>query len=67
MSVEGEVTEEARKVVVLENEGNTAALSGEVIMESVGSPEAEIKLNTPIHAPHTIPSYLSYPPFFPQV
>ena len=67
MSEEGEGTGEARKVVVSEKEGNTVAFSGEVIMESVGSPKAEIKLNTPISAPHTIPSSSSYPPFFPQV
>ena len=35
----GGVTEEARKVSASEKEGNTSALSGEVIMESVGSPE----------------------------
>ena len=52
MSGEGEATEEARKVVVSENEGNTAYLSGEVIMDSVGSPEEEVKLNTPIPATH---------------
>ena len=39
MSGEGKGTEEAIKIVVSEKEGNTAALSGEVIMESVGSPE----------------------------
>ena len=39
MSEQGEGTEEARKVVVLEKEGNTPELSGEIIMESVGSPE----------------------------
>ena len=36
---EGEVTEEERKVVLSENKGKTTALSGEVIIESVGSPE----------------------------
>ena len=36
-------------------------------MESVGSPEEEVKLNTPIPAPHIIPSYYSFPPSFPQV
>ena len=35
----GEGTEEANVFVISEKEGNTAALSGEVIMESVGSPE----------------------------
>ena len=39
MSVEWEGTYEARKVVVSEKEVNTVAFSGEVIMESVGSPE----------------------------
>ena len=39
MSEEGDVMEEARKVVVSEKEGNTADLSGERIMDSVGSPE----------------------------
>ena len=35
VSYEGEGTEDSRKVVVLEKEVNTPALSGEVIMESV--------------------------------
>ena len=35
----GEGSEEARNLVVSEKEGNTTALSGEIIMESVGSPE----------------------------
>ena len=39
VSEEGEVTEEARKVVVLEKEGNTPSLYVEEIMESVGSSE----------------------------
>ena len=39
VSVEGQGTEEARKLFVSENEINITALSGEVIMESVGSPE----------------------------
>ena len=39
MSGEWEVTEEARKVVVSEKEVNTVSFYGEVIMESVGSPE----------------------------
>ena len=42
MSEEGKVTEEARKVIMLEKEGNTADLYGEVNMESVGSPEGEV-------------------------
>ena len=54
MSEEGEGTEEARKDVVLEKEGNTPVLSGEVIMESVGSPEEEVKLNTPVPITHII-------------
>ena len=37
LSGEGEVTEEERKAVVSEKEGNTTALSGEIIMDSVGS------------------------------
>ena len=52
VSGEGEGTYEARKVVVSEKEGNTTALSGEVIMESVGSPEEEVKFNTTVPAPH---------------
>ena len=39
VSEEGERTEEARKVVMLEKGGNTEALYGELIMDSVGSPE----------------------------
>ena len=39
MSGEGEVTDEARKVVVPGKLVNTPALYGEIIMESVGSPE----------------------------
>ena len=50
-----------------EKEGNIAALSGEVIMESVGSPEEEVKFNTLVPAPYITLSYSSYPPFFPQV
>ena len=38
-----------------EMEGNNVALSGERIMESVGSYEEEVKLNTPVPAPHIIP------------
>ena len=52
MSEEGEGTEEARKVVVSENEGNAAALSGELIIESVGSSEEEVKLNKHIPQPY---------------
>ena len=36
-------------------------------MESIGSPEEEVKLNTPLPAPHIIPFYYSSPTFFPQV
>ena len=39
VSQDGEGMEEARKVVVSEMEGNYAALSGEIIMESVGISE----------------------------
>ena len=39
MSGEGEVTEEERKVVLSENKGKTTDLSGELIIESGGSPE----------------------------
>ena len=52
MSEEGDGTEGVIKVVSSEKEGNTPALSGEEIMESVGSPEEEVKLNTPVPAPH---------------
>ena len=52
MSGEWEGTEELRNVFMSENEGNAADLSGEVILESVGSPEEEVKFNTPISAPH---------------
>ena len=67
MSEEGGVTKELRKVVVSEKDVNTAALSGELIMESVGSPEEEVKFNTPVSAPFIIPSYYSCPPLFTQV
>ena len=39
MSGEGEGTEETKKIIVSEKEGNTAALSIEVIMDSVGISE----------------------------
>ena len=52
---------------MLEKEGNTAALSGEVIMESVGSPEEEVNFNTPASAPHITHFSYSSPPFFPRV
>ena len=50
-----------------EKEGNTPALYGEGIMESVVSPEEEFKLNTPVPLPHIIPSSYLSPPFFPRV
>ena len=49
---EGEVIEEAGNVFVQEKEGNTAALSGDLIMDSVESPEEEVKLNTPVPETH---------------
>ena len=49
-----QVTEEARNVFLSENTGNAAALSGERIMESVGSPEEEVRLNTYVLAPNII-------------
>ena len=52
---------------MLEKEGNTAALSGEVIMESFENPEDEVKLNTLLLATYIILSYYSSPPFFPLV
>ena len=36
-------------------------------MESVGSPEDEGKLNTPVPEHHIIPISYSSPPFFPQI
>ena len=36
-------------------------------MEKVRSPEEEVKLNTPVPAPHTIPSYLLSPPLLKHV
>ena len=50
-----------------EKEGNTTALSGEVLMESVGSPEEEFKLNTPVHLSLISPSYSSSPTLLTQV
>ena len=64
MSREGEGTEEASKFFVSENEGNTTALSGEVNMESVGSPEEVVKLNTPVPTLHIIHFSYSSPSFF---
>ena len=37
------------------------------MMDSVGSPEEEVKFNTPVPVPHIIPYYSSSPTFFPQV
>ena len=54
MSEEGEGSDEVRKDVVSENEGDTLALSGEAIMESVGIPEEEVKFNNLVPAPHII-------------
>ena len=54
MSGEGEGMEEAINFLMPEKEVNTAALYGELIMESVGSPEEEVKLNTPVPIPHII-------------
>ena len=59
--------EETGKNFVSENEVNTSALSGDVIMESVGSPEDEGKFNTPVPEHHIIPISYSSPPFFPQI
>ena len=36
-------------------------------MESVGSPEEEVKFNSPVSAPHIIPYSSSSHKFFPQV
>ena len=48
-------------------EGNTPYLSGKIIMESVGSPEEEVKLNTPVPAPHIITFSSSSLTLFPQL
>ena len=64
MSGEGEVTEKTIKVVLLENEGNTAASSAEVIMEPVGITEEEVKLNNPLPSPYIIYSSYASPTFF---
>ena len=66
MSGGGEVTEKTIKVVLLENEVNTTALSIEVIMESFGITEEEIKLNNLLPAPYIIYSSYANPPFFSQ-
>ena len=67
MSEEGKETDEAIKVFVSEKEGNTPDLFGERIMKSVGSPEEEVMLNTPVHAPYIINSSSSSLTFFPQI
>ena len=43
-------------VVLSEKEGNAAALSGEVTIESVGGPEEVVRLNTSLSAPYINPS-----------
>ena len=65
MSEEVEVEDEARKVFISEKKGNTPDLSGQLIMESVGSFEGEVKFNTPVTAPHIIPSSSLSPTFGP--
>ena len=50
-----------------EKEGKTPALSGEVIMDSVGIPKEEVNFNTPVPATHIIPSSYSYAPLLVQV
>ena len=67
MSGEGEGTEEAGKFVMSEKEEKTTALYREIIMESVGIPEEEVKLNTPVTEPYIVSFSSSYPPFFLQV
>ena len=67
MSEEGEEWEESRKGIMSEKEGNIPALSGEGIVDPVGSPEEEGNLDTPVPEPHTITSYSSPSPFLAQV
>ena len=40
------------KLFMSEKELNTADLSGVVIMESIGNPEEEVKLDTPVPVLH---------------
>ena len=67
VSEEGEVTQEEIKVVISEKWGITPYLYGEGSLESVGIPEDEVMLNTPVAAPHIITSSYSPPPFLSQV
>ena len=67
MSEEGQGTEEVRKFVVSEKEGNTPVLSREGIMESVGSTEEEVNFHIPVPSHHIITSDFSSPNFLPQV
>ena len=46
------------------NGGKNTPLSGEIIMELVGSPEEEFKLNAPVPAPHIIPFSIHLLPYF---
>ena len=43
--------EEARQFVMPEKEGKNVALSGEVIMKSVRSPEEEVNFYNPVPVP----------------
>ena len=52
---------------MLEKKGKTPALYGEGIMKSVECTEEEVKLNTPVPTPYTVPYFSSSPPFFPQL
>ena len=54
MSGEGEEREEAKNVVMSENEVNAPASSGGGSMETVGSTKEEVNVNTPIAAPFNI-------------
>ena len=54
-SGEVKVTEEARNVVVSEKEANIVDLYGELIMDSVGSPEEGFMFDTLVPSPHIIP------------
>ena len=52
MTEDREGLEEARRVVVPEKEGYTTNVSVEILMESVESPEEEVKLNNLVPEPH---------------
>ena len=67
MSEEGEVTEEAQNFVVSGKEAKTTAIYGERIMELVGSPKEEVKLNTPVPDPYIIYSSSSSHTSFPKL